>query len=327
MHILIVEGGRIPAFKYGGTERVIWSLGKSLTKMGHKVTYLVGKGSWCDFAEVLILNPSKSISEQIPPSIDVIHFNAQPFEKIEKPYIVTMHGNKTDDARLDINTVFVSQNHANRFGSNSYVHNGLDWSEYTKPDFNTKKREHFHFLGNAAWRVKNIKGAIDVICATKQERLNVLGGVRFNVKMGLRFTFSPRISFKGMVGGDEKFSYLNRSKGLIFPVRWHEPFGLAITESLFYGCPVFGTPYGSLTELVPKEMGFLSNKKEELARAITEYDFNRIRCHEYAIELFNSDKMAMRYLEKYAIVLSGENLNLENPYLREISTDKFLLWE
>ena len=36
----------------------------------------------------------------------------------------------------------------------------------------------------------------------------------------------------------EKGEILNSSKGLVFPVLWHEPFGLAIIESLYYGCPV-----------------------------------------------------------------------------------------
>ena len=41
MHILIVNNTSIPVQKYGGTERVIWWLGKQLVKMGHQVSYLV----------------------------------------------------------------------------------------------------------------------------------------------------------------------------------------------------------------------------------------------------------------------------------------------
>lgn len=326
MNILIADRGSIPAFKYGGTERVIWSLGKSLVKMGHKITYLVAEGSMCDFADVLTYNPLESLAKQIPSNIDIVHFNYQLSERINVPYIVTMHGNKNENSELDINTVFVSKNHAERFGSESFVYNGLDWSEYSKPDFSLK-RENFHFLANAAWRVKNVKGAIDVIKATPHERLDVLGGTRLNIKMGFRLTLSPRVSFKGMVGGEEKFSYMNRSKGLIFPVRWHEPFGLAITESLYFGCPVFGTPYGSLPELVTNEMGFLSNDKNELAEAIISSEFDRKRCHEYANDIFNSDRMAAAYLEKYSMVLNGIKLNEVEPTLKNCTTEKFLFWK
>ncbi|MBX9724388.1 MAG: hypothetical protein K2X81_23465, partial [Candidatus Obscuribacterales bacterium] len=63
-----------------------------------------------------------------------------------------------------------------------------------------RKRNKFHFLGKAAWSVKNVAGAIDVIKATKNEELMVLGGHRLNLKMGFRFTLSSRIQFYGMVG-------------------------------------------------------------------------------------------------------------------------------
>ncbi len=224
MNILIVDSGIIPAKKYGGTERVIWYLGKELVRMGHKVTFLVQKGSVCDFTNVLFLDPKKKLSKQIPASTDIVHFNFVPEEPIEKPYIITIHGNGNDFRKFDLNTVFVSKDHASRFGSESFIHNGLDWDDYGKPDLDSK-REYFHFLGKAAWRVKNVQGAIDVITSTKREELMVLGGRRLNLKMGFRFTLSPRVHFCGMVGGEEKNTLLRKSKGLILPVRWHEPLG------------------------------------------------------------------------------------------------------
>ena len=54
-------------------------------------------------------------------------------------------------------------------------------------------------------------------------------------------------------------SLLNASRGLIFPVRWHEPFGLAVIESLYFGCPVFATPYGALPELVQEVLDKLAD--------------------------------------------------------------------
>jgi len=327
MNILIVGSGIIPARKYGGIERVIWYLGKELSKMGHKVTFLVSRGSSCDFADVLFYDHGKKLSEQIPASIDIVHFNDMPSEWIEKPYIVTIHGNCNDFREFDLNTVFVSKDHANRFGSDSFVHNGLDWDDYGNPDL-SGKRNKFHFLGKAAWSVKNVQGAIDVIKATKNEELMVLGGHRLNLKMGFRFTPGSRIHFYGMVGGEEKNSLLMKSKGLIFPVRWNEPFGLALIESLFFGCPVFGTPYGSLPEIVNPEVGFLSNKSDELVGEIENADrYSREQCHNYALELFNSKKMAGSYLEKYTKVLNGSKLNILPPQLIEKQTKKLLEWE
>ena len=59
-----------------------------------------------------------------------------------------------------------------------------------------------------------------------------------------------------MVDASKKKVIIEQSKGLIFPVTWHEPFGLAITESFYFGAPVGGTPYGALPELVSPEVGF-----------------------------------------------------------------------
>jgi glycosyltransferase involved in cell wall biosynthesis len=322
MNILIANPGMIPVFNYGGTERVLWSLGRELNAMGHKITYLVNPGSTCSFARVIYLDPAKPLTELIPDDIDFIHFNFIPDVRIDKPYIVNQQGN-TDPAGREPNMIFVSANHAERFGSDSFIHNGLDWSEYAKPDFNVK-RNYFHFLANAAWRLKNVKGAIRVTRKAHQ-RLAVLGGSRLNIKMGFRLTLDLHASFYGMVGGKKKYDLINGSKGLVFPVRWHEPFGLALTESLFYGCPVFGTPYGSLPEIVTKEVGFLSPNSDELAYALKNVDeFDRKKCSEYALDNFNSKKMALEYLERYEKVLNGEKLNRVNPSLQKIQQEKFL---
>lgn len=313
MKVLIVLPSIIPAYKYGGTERIIWYLGKELVKLGHQVTFLVNKGSSCDFAPVFFLDSSKRMEDQIPPDIDLVHFHYVNPERISKPYLITMHVNDNHVGDQDMNTVFISKNQAERFGSNVFVHNGLDWTDYGKVNFKDT-RGYFHFLGNAAWRVKNVTGAIDIVRSTQNEKLRVLGGTRLNIKMGFRLTISQRIKFYGMVGGEEKNQLLRSSKGLIFPVRWHEPFGLAIIESLYFGCPVFGTPYGSLPELVNAEVGFLSNSKQELVHAIQDCDsYSKEKCNAYAVEEFNSKKMTQGYLEKYEQVLNGQNLNSQAP--------------
>lgn len=327
MNITIVHYGIVPVKLYGGTERVIWYLAKELTQLGHKVSFLVNEGSFCDFASVKIIDNTKSIWKQIPEDTDVIHFQHQPENThlAKHPYIITVHGNKNNSFKFDKNSVFVSKNHANRYNSDSFVHNGLDWNDYSAPTFS--KENYFHFLGKAAWRVKNVKGAINVVKETKNERIKILGGNRVNFKMGFRFTLTNRATFYGMVGGNKKNNLLNKSKGLIFPVLWHEPFGLAITESLFYGCPVFGTPYGSLSEIVTKDVGFLSNKRQELTNAVENVaSFSNKKCNEYAVDVFNSKKMALNYIKKYEKVLNGAFLNTTAPTIKNIQQEKFLNW-
>lgn len=323
LHIVIELNAKIPAVKYGGTERVVWDLGKALTEKGHRVTFLVAEGSFCDFAEVRTLNNEMSLQAQIPEDADVVHLNFRYQHDIRKPYLITIHGNAPAEVVLDKQSVFVSKNHAERYGSSAYVHNGLDWRNYPAPDLKAAK-SGFHFLGRAAWKVKNLKAVIQ-ISKKAGVRLNVLGGYRFNFKMGWRFTFDAHVSFKGMVDNQQKAKYLQNSKGLIFPVLWNEPFGLALIESLYYGCPVFGTPYGSLPEIITQDYGFLSNREDELVEAIKNADcFDREKCHDYAKNKFSAQVMADEYLKLYEKVMNGESLNNSNPQLKEESQPRFL---
>ena len=74
MNILIIsKHNKIPALQYGGTERVIWYLGYELSKLNHNVSFLVKKGSSCNFANVIIYDESKGLKSQIPENTDIIH--------------------------------------------------------------------------------------------------------------------------------------------------------------------------------------------------------------------------------------------------------------
>ncbi len=324
MHITLVSTHHIlPVAAYGGTERVLWYLAYELHKKGHQVSILAAKGSTCPFAEIVVRNPELPISAQIPEKTDVVHFNGEIDEATCKPYLVTLHGNGIT-APMHRNTVFVSRNHAARHGSECYVYNGMNWEDYGTPDLE-KPRTYYHFLGKAAWRLKNLRGAIGVIRQLPGEKLYVLGGHRLNIKMGFRFTLTPQARFCGMVGGKEKLRLLQGSKGLIFPVLWNEPFGLAITESLYMGAPVFGTPYGSLPELITPETGFLTTDATEMALHLKESHshYSPRTCHEYARDLFNSERMTERYLALYERVMNGVFLNPAPPQLLPVS-DSFL---
>mgnify|MGYP000553581234 FL=1 len=322
MNIVLFYNGYVPAIKYGGTERVVFYLAQELEKLGHTVTLLV-KGTLKETVlKTIIYNESIPIKDQLPSNTDVVHLHSLIEEQLDFPYVITLHGNTNNQNALDENVIFVSKNHAERHGSSSYVLNGLNWDDYSVVNMNEKRR-YYHFLGNAAWKVKNVTAAIE-LAKKSNEKIKILGGVRFNFNMGIRFTFTHKASFYGMVGGDQKDALLNASKGLIFPVLWHEPFGLAIIESLYFGAPVFGTPYGALPELVTPEVGYLSDDKSVLVEAIESNHFDRKLCHEYARDLFNSKRMAEQYLLKYETVLNHNSLNKTAPFLQALPTSKYL---
>lgn len=323
MNILIVCDSVIPAKLYGGTERVVWDLGLELVQKGHKVRFLAKRNSYCNFTEVIHINPSLDLISQIPDDIDIAHFNGPLTKKCDKPYLITIHGNGSEGELFDKNSVFVSQNHAQRHNAEAYVYNGLNWNDFEKPDFNRTKR-YCHFLGNAAWKIKNVKGAIKA-CKLAGEKLAVIGGTRISTKMGLKINYSLTARFLGMLDNKAKLEIIKNSKALVFPVLWHEPFGLAIIESMYMGCPVFGTPYGSLPELVNKEYGKLSENIYDIANAIKSSDsFNSAKISNYAVENFNSSIMADNYIKMYEKVLNGESLNKNNPVVEKNTNNTFI---
>lgn len=312
MHVLIVINSLLPAVRYGGTERVAYSLGHLLTQMGHCVTFCARPGSSAPFAPVIPLPSTPQSAIEVPDDVDIIHFNNAVLPtSVAKPHIVTIHGNGIPADKIDPNSVFVSADHAHRHGCTAWVHNGLDWEMYPTPEL-IHRRKGFHFLGNGAWRVKNLRGAI---ATTLQARstLEVMGANRLNFKMGFRFTISPKIHFHGMVDNQAKARIIEHSHGLIFPVTWHEPFGLAVIESLYYGAPVFATPYGALPELVNEQVGVLSNESSLLVDAMLHSHFDPNVCHQYAADRFNARIMAQHYLNIYERVLNGDTLNPTHP--------------
>jgi glycosyltransferase involved in cell wall biosynthesis len=318
MHICIVIDAKIPVLLYGGTERVVVWLGRALAARGHKVSFLAKPGSTCDFGDVLPLDINRPLDAQIPNGVDIVHMHSELPWPENVPACQTIHGNTREPRDFHPNTIFVSRKHANNHGAEAFVHLGLDPLEYGTPNLESFGQS-FVFLGKASWRLKNVKGAIRV-ARKAGAPIDILGGTRVNFSMGLRITLDPNARFHGMVGGDAKNRFLRQSRGLIFPVLWDEPGATAVIESLYFGVPVFGTPYGCLPELVPTQAGFLSKSGSELAEAAHDpKGFDRRAIHAWWSEQFTSDHMAKKYLTYYEQILSGQSLHpdiLKSPATR-----------
>lgn len=348
MKILLVLNSRIPTQNYDDAERVLWWQGRQLHEMGHEPLLLVKKKSKCTYAPVLFLEEKKPLEAQIPADVDLVHFFYRPpqlaLSALGKPYLITNFDNSTAADTFDPNTVFLSASHAARHGAEVFVYPGLDFRDYGEAllDF---PRNYFHFLGDAAWGGRNVRGAVD-LAARAGTRVHVIGGSRVNFRKGLRITLSPSARFHGVLHRDGRNMLLNGSKGLLFPILWHEPFGLPVVESLYFGCPVFGTPYGALPELLcPKtntdnrkwtgqvdacfsEFGCLSVKRSELLDAIRQAGaFSPERCTEYARDCFSAERMARDYLRLYEQILHGTPLHNHSPTLSVAPENKLLRME
>jgi glycosyltransferase involved in cell wall biosynthesis len=316
MKILHVMVSRLllPPKDYGGTERIVWSLLKAQQAAGHEVRLLWGNAPELP-KNATRFDATKAMREQIGSWPDIVHFH-QPFDgELDVPYLSTEHGNAEGPRTYGQNTVFLSACHAANHHADCFVYNGLDWSDYSQPNLG-KAQNYFHFLGKAKWPIKNLAGAV-AVAKKARAKLHVLGGSRFSLSSrGFYFHPDLHLRFYGMVGGERKNQLMRNSKGLIFPVRWHEPFGLNIIESLYLGTPVFATPYGAIPEIITRsDIGFLSTSYSQLADAVQNIsNYDREACHHYVKNSFNHLTMAEAYQRCYNKVLAGEMLNTVAPY-------------
>ncbi len=333
MKIAFVLDRLIPTPEYGESERVLWWHTRQLSEAGWEPIILAQQGSECKHALTLPFRSDKPLAAQIPKEAALVHFfyhpTAQALQGMTKPYLITYFENAAKPCLLDANTVFLSAAHAAQHGGQVYVYPGLDPRDYGEIPVDWQ-RSYFHFLAETPLPGRNLRDAI-AIAAQAKMRLHVIGSRRLSLMRRPYLSLSPYARFHAMMPRQGRIALISGSLGLIFPVVWHEPFGLPAIESLYLGCPIFGTPFGALPEIVCgktshladtwkgrvdgcfSELGCLSVRKSELVDAIRHSadTFSPKRCREYAIEHFSAHRMSQQYWQLYEQVLDGQSLHPE----------------
>ncbi|MDH5580760.1 MAG: glycosyltransferase [Bdellovibrionales bacterium] len=319
MKILFESSAVLPVLKYGGTERIIYWLMKELVKKGHEVTLIGHPQSDVENIGVRLIPNVENLADWrslIPPDIDLIHLFYTPAIKLDIPFIVTIEGNGQVGEVFHPNTVFISKKHMEIHGGEYFVYNGLDLAEYPFVKRKTGWR-HFMFLAKASWKVKNLKDCIKAVKRNKKF-LDIAGGKGFS--------FNGRIKYFGMVDDTKKKELFLRNDALLWPVRWHEPFGIAMIEAMAMGLPVIGSTYGSLPEVISAKTGILCKNYDDFEKAISHQEnlFNPEEIREYVEEKFSSEVMASNYLKVYEKVLSEGLLCNTSPRYMPKQSPEFL---
>lgn len=315
MKILFRQPCILPVKKYGGTERIIYWLMQAMAKAGHEIVFIGKQGTDLskDGIQFLCDDDLEDWRELIPDDVDIVHLNypPDPAKPVDKPVLYTLHGNAKAEDRYPESTVCISKKHAENHHADFYIHNPINFDEYPENFLNEKKSlSNFLFLAKASWSVKNLKHALKV---TKrlEKHLHIIGGK----------TLIPRsyATSHGFLGGNEKLQVMSQCDALIFPVRWHEPYGIAVIEAMALGMPVFASHYGSLPELIVEGTGQTFESHKEMIKTLSEmsWSFDSRWIRQQAIERFNHTQQASLYLEAYERVLAGEKLN-KGPVYRNL---------
>ncbi len=132
-----------------------------------------------------------------------------------------------------------------------------------------------------------------------------------------------KIEILGLLNEERRNVFLKNAKAFLFPLRWEEPFGMVLIESMATGTPVIAFAKGAVPEIVKDgETGFLVNSsdddirgnwivkktglegfREAIARLNSlshqEYSQMRKNCRALVEQRFNADVMALNYEKIY----------------------------
>lgn len=336
----------VPPKLYGGTERVVHYITEELVRQGHDVTLFASGDS---VTSARLVSPCRKALRLDPESTDPIVNHITMMEMVERhseefdiihshidylyyplirrsrvPHVTTLHGrqNMPELKTLykefrDIPVISISDfqrtpiPYANWKGT---VYHGLPTDLYS---YNPDGGNYLTFLGRISpeKRVDRaieiaIRAGIPIKIAAKVDKADneyFEGEIR-------QLLDHPLVDFIGEIGEKEKEEFLGNSMGLLYPIDWPEPFGLAMIESMACGTPAIAYGQGSIPEIIDEGItGFIVNSIEEAVSAVGKLSgISRPDCRGRFEERFSSRRMAEEYLSIYSTLVK-ESERRNNP--------------
>ncbi|MFG2054685.1 glycosyltransferase [Micromonospora sp. NPDC048930] len=139
----------------------------------------------------------------------------------------------------------------------------------------------------------------DLAAAGDEARQNP--DVRFFYDQVAPYVDGDLVRWVGTVAGQERDDLLAAARASLFPLRWEEPGGTAVVESLALGTPVVAVSRGCLPELIEHgRTGLLTADEEELGDLVMAAGLlDPDECRREAAARFTPATMAQRYVELY----------------------------
>jgi glycosyltransferase involved in cell wall biosynthesis len=181
---------------------------------------------------------------------------------------------------------------------------GIDLDQFTLED---RPGDYLLWVG----RISPEKGLLDAVrAAGKADSPLVVAGAISDQEYFESFmklsADTPGISYVGPADSSNKVELYRRAKGLLFPVRWDEPFGQVAVEAMACGTPVIAYEKGAMPELIKDGItGYLVHDCSEMSRAIPHLsDISRPACRAWVEQQFDRRVMTKAYIDLYTRMLS-----------------------
>ena len=114
-----------------------------------------------------------------------------------------------------------------------------------------------------------------------------------------------QIVYLGPVDDSQKNQWLGKSRALLMPILWEEPFGIVMAEALACGTPVIAFRRGAVPEIVEGGVnGFICNTADEMTVAVNKVDsIDRRNCRLTAERKFSDQVIVSEYERLYYSLL------------------------
>lgn len=324
----------VPPNGYGGIERMVEILAIEYTTMGHEVHLFVTTGSYVAGCTVYPFGkegfpPKKTDAIKALPTawqflwkhrndFDLVHNFGRlaylvpllnhPVKKIMSYQREITNQNIWLINKLPNKNLFFTAcstdllSRIEGHGSWAAIYNAIIFSKYQLRQ-NVDANAPLMFLGRLE-RVKGCHTAIEVAKKTGH-RLIIAGNIStlpeeidYFEKEIKPHADGEQIIYIGALNDEEKDYWLGKSKALIFPIEWNEPFGIVMIEAMACGTPVIGYNRGSVNEVIDEGItGYKTNGIDEMLEAVKRVaGIDRQLCREYAKKRFDASVVAKEYL-------------------------------
>lgn len=332
----------VPPPAYGGTETVLDTLARGLQAAGHDVLLVTTGDSTCAVPKRWCLGTAVGVglartdvelehaafgyAAAADWGADVVHDHtlAGPLYRTcagGPPVVTTNHGPFTSPAlgpyyrvlsgRVPIIAISRHQAaEATGVAIEAVIHHGIDVERFEVGDGDGG---YALFLGrmtpdkgvDAAIRIARA-ACVRLLIAAKMREADEVAFFRSEIEPML----ADGVEYLGEVDAAEKQRLLAGATCLLNPIRWPEPFGMVMVESLAAGTPVLAPPRGSVPEIVDDGVtGFVRAGEGELAAALSDVGrLDRAACRRAVEERFSAARFVAGHVAVYERLASARRV-------------------